>query len=123
MARAERFQPGIWFQLGIAEAENLKLIGDIGICLAADGESAEIGFSLGRPFRGKGIGAAAVREAIGLIFQETGARRVIGITDARNEASIRLLERVGMRRASSAPALFRGESCIEHTYEIARAID
>ena len=41
-------RPGTWSQIGIADADNQGLIGDIGLFLASDGRSAEIGFTLRR---------------------------------------------------------------------------
>jgi RimJ/RimL family protein N-acetyltransferase len=61
-----------------------------------------------------------VRAAIDLIFERTNVERVLGITDARNDASIRLLQRVGMHMARTREAQHRGEPCIEHVYAVAR---
>jgi ribosomal-protein-alanine N-acetyltransferase len=109
-----------WTQIGIADHDTQRLIGDIGLFLDPDGRRAEIGFTLARPAHGRGIATAAVREAIKLIFAATNAERVVGITDARNFASVRLLERVGMRRTETKETDFRGEPCIEYVYEILR---
>jgi RimJ/RimL family protein N-acetyltransferase len=54
------------------------------------------------------------------VFQCTAARQVLANTDARNYPSIRLLERIGMQRVGSRRAIFRGETCVEITYAIAR---
>ncbi|MBK7901740.1 MAG: hypothetical protein IPJ97_01435 [Proteobacteria bacterium] len=56
-----------------------------------------------------------------LIFRCSTAERVIGITDARNLPSMRLMERVGMRMTETSQAVFRGEACVEHTYTVTRA--
>ena len=56
-----------------------------------------------------------------LLFGSGRVEVVEGITDARNAASIRLLERVGMRLARTRRAEFKGEACTEHVYCIARA--
>ena len=120
MNAIDLLQPGEWCQVGIARPDDDRLVGDIGLFLAADGSYAEIGFSLGRDAQGRGLATAAVREAITLVFELTPAERVIGITDARNEPSIRLLERTGMHRVATTEAMFRGEPCLEHTYALAR---
>ena len=117
---ATLFVPGVWVQLGIAERQNNALIGDIGICLSEDGKSAEIGFTLDPQVQGAGLASEAVREAISLLFEITTAEQIHGITDARNTASIKLLERLGMQRVATADAVFRGQPCIEHTYSICR---
>ncbi len=64
--------------------------------------------------------AAAVCEAISLVFAATDVDRILGVTDARNHASIRLLERVGMHKTETTSAVFRGEQCIEHVYAVLR---
>lgn len=123
MSTAALLQPGVWSQIGIAKSGDEALIGDIGLLLAHDGTHAEIGYTLSRQSQGQGIASIAVREAINLVFERTPAERVIGITDARNLPSIRLLERVGLRRIASAAATFRGESCLEYTYALPRPAD
>lgn len=113
-------RPG-WFQIGIAERSTGRLVGDIGICLHRDeSEPAEIGFTLATAWQGKGLAAEAVREALALLFEHTGVAQVIAITDTRNVASIRLLERVGFVLSRTIPAVFRGEPCTEHVFVIQR---
>ena len=114
MAGSAFCPPGAWCQLGIAERGDDGLIGDIGIHLQADGGAAEIGFTLARHAQGRGLALEAVQAAINLVFAHTAAARVVGITDARNSASVRLLERAGMRRFTTLDAVFRGETCVEH---------
>jgi aminoglycoside 6'-N-acetyltransferase len=80
----------------------------------------EIGFTLSRRYQGQGLATVAVRAAIALALELTAADRVLGITDARNHASIRLLERVGLRRAETKATVFRGEPCVEHVYPLSR---
>lgn len=105
---------GAWFQLGIAETDSDTLIGDIGIHLQADGSAAEIGFTLARGAQGRGLATEAVAAAIELVFAHTPVARVVGITDARNSTSVRLLDRVGLRRFATLDAVFRGAACVEH---------
>jgi RimJ/RimL family protein N-acetyltransferase len=68
------------------------------------------------------VATAAVRAVVELIFKCSTAERVIGITDARNLPSMRLMERVGMRMTETSQAVFRGEACVEHTYTVTRAV-
>lgn len=112
--------PDNWTQIGIADPNTRRLIGDIGVFLDQDGRYAEVGFTLARHAQGRGVATAAVREAINLIFSATKVDRVLGITDARNSASVRLLERVGMRRIETTNAVFRGEQCVEYVYAVLR---
>jgi RimJ/RimL family protein N-acetyltransferase len=120
MSSAPLLHPGAWAQIGITAPDSQRLIGDIGLFLAEDGRHAEIGFTLERRAQGRGVATAAVREAIDLIFESSGSERVLAITDARNLSSVRLLERVGMRRIETSNTVFRGAPCIEYTYAVTR---
>jgi aminoglycoside 6'-N-acetyltransferase len=120
MYRIKLLQRGTWTQLAIARREDDGLIGDIGIRIAEDGSEAEIGFTLGRTAQRQGLATEAVTEACALVFERTGARRILAIVDARNLSAIRLVERIGMRRIATADAMFRGEPCVEYTYELPR---
>ena len=59
---------------------------------------AELGWVLAPDHGGHGYAAEAVRELIRICFEELGLRRVTANCFADNEASWRLMERVGMRR-------------------------
>jgi aminoglycoside 6'-N-acetyltransferase len=120
MESASIFQPGRWVQLAIAEPSTGVLIGDIGLYLSADGQSGEVGFTLAPSAQGRGIASAAVGQALQLFFAATAITRVLGITDARNTASVRLLERLGFRCTETRATLFRGEECTELVYELQR---
>lgn len=120
MSTAPLFRPGDWFQVGVSEKGRPELIGDLGLCLSRDGRQVELGFTLQRAAQGRGLATVAVRAAIGLCFDHTYAERVACITDARNEACVRLLERIGMERTGTAAAIFRGEPCEEHHYALTR---
>jgi len=114
------FSLGEWVQLGIAEPATNRLIGDIGMFLAGDGHSAEVGFTLEPGAQGRGVATAAVREALQLLFSATRVRQVLGVTDIRNLASIRLLQRVGFQHKETSNTTFRGEPCSEATYVLQR---
>ena len=108
--------PGSWFQLGISRRDDDVLIGDIGLHLHADGRAAEIGFTLARPAQSQGLATEAVLAAIDLVWAHTPAARVLGITDTRNAASARLMQRAGLRPFSTLPVVFRGEACDEQSF-------
>jgi RimJ/RimL family protein N-acetyltransferase len=44
----------------------------------------------------------------------------MGVTDARNTASVKVLERVGMSRVEAREVVFKGEPCVEWVYCRAR---
>jgi RimJ/RimL family protein N-acetyltransferase len=64
----------------------------------ARGVQAELGWVLHPDHAGHGYASEAVRGLIRLCFEELGLRRVSANCFADNEASWRLMERVGMRR-------------------------
>jgi RimJ/RimL family protein N-acetyltransferase len=64
----------------------------------AAGTQVEIGYVLDPAHAGHGYATEAVREELRICFEELGVRRVIAQCFAANEASWRLMERIGMRR-------------------------
>ncbi|HET6562518.1 MAG TPA: GNAT family protein [Marmoricola sp.] len=64
----------------------------------ARGVQAELGWVLHPDHAGRGYATEALRELIRLCFDVLGLRRVTAYCFAANEASWRLMERVGMRR-------------------------
>ncbi|GAB7191797.1 GNAT family protein [Kineococcus sp. NUM-3379] len=64
----------------------------------ARGVQAELGWTLDPAFRGRGLATEAVRELLRTCFEDLGLRRVTANAFAANEASWRLMERIGMRR-------------------------
>ena len=114
------FQPGHWGQLGIAEPHTDALVGDIGLRLSEDSQTGEVGFTLAPSAQGRGVASAAVQEALQLLFTATPVSRVLGITDARNTPSVRLLERLGFECRETRNAVFRGEECREQVFVLPR---
>jgi [ribosomal protein S5]-alanine N-acetyltransferase len=64
----------------------------------ADGGCYELGILLFPEHRGRGLGSAAQRLLVEYVFATTLANRVQAITDTRNVAEQRVLERIGFRR-------------------------
>lgn len=120
MNQAPLFTPGEWVQLGIAEPESDLLVGDTGLYLSDDEGTGEIGFTLQPSSQGRGIACHAVQEALQLLFTATKATLVLGVTDARNIPSIRLIERLGFKCLEARQVIFRGEACTEKVYSISR---
>ncbi|MBM7389227.1 RimJ/RimL family protein N-acetyltransferase [Clavibacter michiganensis] len=70
----------------------------------AVGTQAELGWTLDPAVGGRGLATEAVRAALRIAFQGLGVRRVVASAFADNAPSLRLAERVGMRRESYAVA-------------------
>lgn len=99
MTALEPDTPGTWYQLAICRRDTGELVGDCGLHfpLARDHE-AEFGVSLAPEFQGRGYASEALEAVLGYLFETLGKHRVIGSVDPRNHASLRLMERVGLRR-------------------------
>ena len=121
MGSIEFLRNGEWTQLGIARIETPeKLIGDLALYIASDRSKAEIGFSLSREHQGQGLGTEAVGLALEMLWRLTPVQRVEATTDAKNTASARLLERIGMKRTRVLDTEFRGQPCVEWVYTLQR---
>jgi RimJ/RimL family protein N-acetyltransferase len=68
----------------------------------ARGVQAELGWVLDPDVSGRGLATEAVQEVVRICFEDLGLRRVTAECFAANEASWRLMERVGMRREAHA---------------------
>ena len=113
--------PGEWFQFAAADPVSDELLGDVALCVDLnDVGRAELGFTFAPAHQGNGYATEAVRGVIAYAFDRLEVGTVFAITDARNDTSIALLERIGMRLISTEGALFKGERCQEHTYELPR---
>ncbi len=120
MAAAPFCLPGAWCQIGIADLASNALLGDIGLHLAEDGATLEIGYTLARAAQGTGRAGEAVRLAVDAVFVHTTATRMLAITDVRNAPSLRLLHRLGFSLLATQDAVFRGEPCREQVFVLQR---
>lgn len=89
---------GQWVEYAVELKDGGRVVGSVSMKLEEEmGSQAEIGWCLGRGAQGRGIAAEAatglIRYGIGL-----GVHRFYAVADPRNGASVRLMERLGMRR-------------------------
>ncbi|MEV8318566.1 GNAT family N-acetyltransferase [Streptomyces sp. NPDC059900] len=59
--------------------------------------AVEIGWRFGPPFWGQGLATEAARAALGFGFAERGLERVVSIVQVGNNASERVMNKLGMR--------------------------
>ncbi|MFC1725393.1 GNAT family N-acetyltransferase [candidate division KSB1 bacterium] len=90
---------GSWTQLGIVLLKEDKLIGDCALRIdSIEPRIGEIGFNLSPDYQGKGYASEAVRALLDYTFDTLNMHRIMGVTDSRNTASVKLMERIGMRK-------------------------
>ncbi len=79
---------------------NGEAIGAAGIILKDDvyKGNGEIGYWIGQPFWGKGIGTQVVKELLGVAFDELKLFRVYAEVFEKNVASTRVLEKNGLTK-------------------------
>jgi RimJ/RimL family protein N-acetyltransferase len=79
---------------------------------------AEIGYSLSPSHQGRGLASEALRAVLGHAFGALALRRVEADVDPRNQASCRLLERLGFRHEGLLRARWEvaGEVCDSALY-------
>lgn len=87
--------------------EDGELIGMIGLHPEREHERAGLGYWIGRPYWDQGYATEAGREVIRWGFDERGLRRIYAESFSRNEASCRVLEKLGMRREGVLRSHFR----------------
>jgi RimJ/RimL family protein N-acetyltransferase len=85
--------------LAVVLPETGALVGDVVLFLRSQEQrQGEIGYVFHPDYGGHGYATEAARAVLGLGFGHYGMHRIVGRLDARNTASARVLERLGMRR-------------------------
>lgn len=98
IARA-RDAPESGVALAVVERGADELIGHVTLTVTApEHRGGEIGFTLHPDHQGRGYATEAARAVLALAFDGYGLHRVIGRAEPRNLASVRVLEKLGMRR-------------------------
>ena len=75
-----------------------RLIGAVGLEANKEDHAAELGYWLGREFWNQGYCTEAAKSVIEFGFEELGLRRITSQHMARNPASGRVMEKLGMTR-------------------------
>ncbi len=114
-------QEGDNLVLAVELKETNKVIGDLYLMWRSQAhQQAEIGFIFNPDYQGHGFATEASSVLLSLGFREFGFHRIYGRCDARNEASYKLMERLGMRQEAHFIhiELFKGEWGDELFYAI-----
>jgi RimJ/RimL family protein N-acetyltransferase len=81
------------------EIESGQAVGEFMLRLKSlESRQGEIGWSLHPEAQGRGFATEGAREMLRLGFDELGLHRIVAGCDSRNIASLRVMERLGMRR-------------------------
>ena len=107
--------------LVLVVAPDGPLIGDVDLqLLSREHRQGEIGYVLHPAHQGHGYATEAAEALLRIGFETYDLHRIIGKVDGRNEASGRVLERIGMRREAvfRENEFFKGEWVDEVVYAI-----
>jgi RimJ/RimL family protein N-acetyltransferase len=99
--------PNTWFQLAIINKNEDVLIGDIGIHFLEDDAQVEVGYTLAPSYQGKGYAIESLKAVIDYLFFNLKKHRITASVDPNNAKSIRLLEKLGMRKEGHFIKSFR----------------
>ena len=90
---------GDWLVVAVVRRETGDLIGEVNLqWRSREHRQGEIGYIFNPSFHGQGFATEAAEAVLRLGFEELGLHRIVGRLEARNTASARVLERLGMRR-------------------------
>jgi len=92
-------KPDTWFQLVIIEKISKKIIGDIGVNFI-DELQVEFGITLMSEYQNFGFAFEALNELFYHLFYKFNKYRITASVDPRNINSIKLLEKLKMRKES-----------------------
>jgi RimJ/RimL family protein N-acetyltransferase len=121
MSAIEPDTPGKWYQLAICAQNSGAMIGDCGLhFIASRAQEVEFGITLAPEHQAHGYAFEALKELLCYLFNGLGKHRVYGWADARNQASIRLMKRVGMHEEARLRESFwsKGEWVDEVIYAL-----
>jgi ribosomal-protein-alanine N-acetyltransferase len=100
----------------VVERASGRVIGDCGLQLLEDGPDVEVGYKLGRQYRGRGYATEAARAWLEYGFHTLELDRIVAVAWPDNVASWRVMEKCGMRRVG--PGEHYGHETL--LYEITR---
>jgi RimJ/RimL family protein N-acetyltransferase len=87
-----------WFSVAVVERTSGTMVGDLALHWVSERDrTAEVGFVFDPRHQGKGFATEAAGAVVEWAFTTAGMHRVTGRTEARNAASARVLEKLGMR--------------------------
>ena len=83
---------GLW---AVEERESGQLVGRVGLINPPDWPGPEVGYTLGKPFWGRGYATEGARAAMGWAFENRDFDEQISLIDPANAASIGVARKLG----------------------------
>jgi RimJ/RimL family protein N-acetyltransferase len=119
----ERWADGSHAAFAICDRMSGELCGVIGLRIERDQERAELGYWIGKPFRGRGLASEAARALLDHAFSALELERVYASHFPWNPASGRVLEKAGLKREGTLRGHVHknGERVDLHFFGILRA--
>lgn len=114
-------EKGDWLQLGIHHRDTEELVGDLGLHSVSEGDGVfEIGFTIARQRQGVGFATEAAAKLMDYLFAEGVATKLVANSDRRNEASIRVLLKLGFVQnpSQSWTEIFKKENITMDHFEL-----
>lgn len=104
--------------IGLAIVYQGKVIGDCAFNISEN--IAEVGCNISPEYQGMGLAKESLNILIRYFLKNKDVKEIIGITDSRNIASVRLMQSLGMVKVPDFETrlVCKGENCIEHKYAI-----
>lgn len=97
LTQTELLAHGQWLVLAVELRSTGTVIGEVLLKWASDGQG-EVGFAFAGPYQGQGYAAEAATAMLRLGFDDVGFHRIAAVVIEGNEASARLLGRLGFRQ-------------------------
>jgi RimJ/RimL family protein N-acetyltransferase len=101
----------------VVERSSGRVIGDCGLQHLEGGPQVEVGYRMGREYRGRGYTTEAARAWLSHGLDTLGLERIVAVARPENVASTRVMEKAGMRFVG--PGHHYGADSV--VYEITRA--
>jgi RimJ/RimL family protein N-acetyltransferase len=99
IAGAALAKEGDWLSAAATLRETGELVADLALqWVSEEHRCVEVGYIVNPAFAGQGFATEAASAFVRLSFEQFGMHRAIGRVEPRNGGSVRVLEKLGMRR-------------------------
>ncbi len=113
-------EPRRTWGLAVVRRDTGRVIGSVGLRLNEHLQQAALGYCYHQDAWGQGFATEAALEVLRFGFEQLGLHRIHASADARNGASVRVLDKIGMRQEGRLRehVLMRGEWRDSYLYAI-----